>query len=136
MKSFRFYIALLLILFSVNSIAESGVSANDIHDQRVVRLHSMNKSLITVDCYYVPTVSQYESPPSAPTYAINDCDAYPYNGSFRDTCLKENEKAVNDVYQSWVISRILKKTIPVWSKCPESVEVGYNKYTHIWKILE
>ena len=185
MKSFRFYIALLLILFSVNSIAESGASTDDIHDKRVAQLDSMRKSAITVDCYYIPPASQYESGPiedhstelinstySERLKALNrigsetsDCSIQRNPYDKQDTrykyCLEsnaritaknaenhaqerarevadqteENTKRANS-YSLWLRTRIISKTIPVWSKCPESVEVGYNKYTGIWKILE
>ncbi len=181
MRSFRFYIALLLILFSVNSIAESGASTDDIHDKRVAQLDSMRKSAITVDCSYIPPASQYESGPiedrtsesKLPKYRseseyTEDCSISQRINSLYKLCLasnariiarnsekdaqeraddaqerakavavqtEENTKRVN-ANRLWLRTRVITKTIPVWSKCPESVEVGYNKYTDIWKILE
>ena len=176
MRSFRFYIALLLILFSVNSIAESGASTDDIHDKRVAQLDSMRKSAITVDCSYIPPASQYESGPiedrtsesKLPKYRseseseyTEDCSISQRINSLYKLCLasnariiarnsekdaqerakavavqtEENTKRVN-ANRLWLRTRVITKTILVWSKCPESVEVGYNKYTNIWKILE
>ena len=117
----------------MNSIAESGATANDIHDQRVAQLDSMNKSAITVDCRYVPPESGYEE---GGNYFKNDCDTYlridpNTQDRYYVECMIENRRYHNQ----WIYSRVLTKTIPVWSKCPDSVEVGYNKYTNIWKIL-
>ncbi len=180
MRLFRFYITLPLVLFSLNSIAESGAGANDIHDKRVAQLDFMRKSAITVDCYYIPPASQYESGPiedhsteltKYSTYSYRrdtrDCSIAPKIAGYEDSwlsnykyCLQSNariiaENAKEDAqvhakaaaeqteentkransYSLWLRTRIIYKTIPVWSKCPESVEVGYNKYTGIWKIL-
>jgi len=155
----------------LNSIAESGAGANDIHDKRVAQLYSMSKSTITVDCSYIPPASQYESGPiedgslelKLPKYdtyreETSDCsiqrNPYDKQDIRYKYCLESNAKIIarnmkedSEIHAEentkrananslWLRTRIITKTIPLWSKCPESVEVGYNKYTNIWKILE
>jgi hypothetical protein len=118
----RFFCILPLLLFALNSSAENAATADDVHAKGVAYIHDVFKNLIAVNCKYVPPVSEYE-----------DDGAYkrlcePYLITRLDTQDPHYVHCMEKERNEWINSyeRIINKTIPVWSTCPESV-TGLNR---------